>query len=156
MKDRRDSNELTLLMRPGFIATVVIPLDLTEKEAEWLSKILLALPLRAEPYRDKDADAKMPEPFKASIKKKTSEALMRLKNDNKAYCQTPYGYNRVGDDFVYNSKEQSVISRMRRMRKKGRSFRAIVTWLNSNGVPSKKGGKWYPSSVRNILRRGIA
>lgn len=33
----------------------------------------------------------------------------------------------------------------------GESLRAIAQWLDEEGVPSRRGGRWHPSSVRGIL-----
>lgn len=33
----------------------------------------------------------------------------------------------------------------------GESLRAIAQWLDEEGVPTRRGGRWHPSSVRGIL-----
>lgn len=42
---------------------------------------------------------------------------------------------------------------MRRLRAKGKSYRAIAHSLNRSKTPAKKGGPWFASSVRSVLAR---
>jgi len=47
---------------------------------------------------------------------------------------------------------RAVVSRMRRERAKGLSYRAIADRLNADGVPTAQGGlRWYPGTVRYAL-----
>ena len=49
---------------------------------------------------------------------------------------------------------QSVVRRIRRLRARGLSLRAIADELNEAGVPTAQGGKqWYASTVRGVLAR---
>ncbi len=34
---------------------------------------------------------------------------------------------------------------------RGESLRALAAWLDESGVPTRRGGKWHPSSVRTML-----
>ena len=45
---------------------------------------------------------------------------------------------------------------MREMRSHGAKFREIVAHLNGNGIETKRGGKWNPGTVRDILLRNSA
>lgn len=46
------------------------------------------------------------------------------------------------------------VTRIRRMRKRGASLRAIADKLNKDGVPTSQGGtQWWPSTVAAVLRR---
>ncbi len=40
---------------------------------------------------------------------------------------------------------------MRSMRKDGLSLRAIAETLNAEGIPTKRGGRWSPSTISRIL-----
>jgi DNA invertase Pin-like site-specific DNA recombinase len=47
---------------------------------------------------------------------------------------------------------QQVRTRMRRLRNKGYTYRAIAAKLNKDGVPTARGGKtWYPATVQAAL-----
>jgi hypothetical protein len=53
--------------------------------------------------------------------------------------------------------EQAILSRIRELHAQGRTLAAISDALNAEGIMPRRGVKWYPSSVRNvILRDGAA
>ena len=53
--------------------------------------------------------------------------------------------------------EQTVLSRICALHAQGRTLVAISEALNAEGIMPRRGAKWYPSSVRNvILREGTA
>jgi DNA invertase Pin-like site-specific DNA recombinase len=53
--------------------------------------------------------------------------------------------------------EQAVLGRICALRAQGRTLVAISEALNAEGILPRRGAKWYPSSVRNvILREGAA
>jgi site-specific DNA recombinase len=66
----------------------------------------------------------------------------------------PFGYKREGDRFVPVSHELAIVATMRSLRAKGATFREIVAHLNGNAIETKRGGKWNPGTVRDILMRG--
>ncbi len=41
------------------------------------------------------------------------------------------------------------------MKRAGASINEIARRLNRDGIPTKKGGKWYASTVSNILRNSL-
>jgi site-specific DNA recombinase len=84
------------------------------------------------------------------ISERTSAALRHKREEGQPYSPTPYGFDRIGDLLVINHDEQKVIEQILELRAKGWSFRKIVFMLNSQTVPSKKGGKWHPSAVRSV------
>ena len=85
------------------------------------------------------------------IAQRTADALCELRSRGKAYSPTPFGFKRYGDDLVPDEAEQRVLVRMSRLRRKGKSYRAIATSLNRSKTPAKKGGAWFASSVRSVL-----
>lgn len=86
------------------------------------------------------------------IAQRTSEALRELRAQGRAYGPVPFGFRRVGDALVAQSEEQSVLARINRLRRRGRSYAAIATSLNRAGIPAKRGGRWHAGSVRSVLR----
>jgi hypothetical protein len=42
---------------------------------------------------------------------------------------------------------------VKQLREKGETLPAIADKLNSLGVKTRRGGKWYASTVTNILKR---
>ena len=63
-----------------------------------------------------------------------------------------YGYNDVDGRLVKNEEEIKVISRIKGLRSRGYSWGKISDRLNNDGVKSKYGGKWYMSSVYNMMK----
>jgi site-specific DNA recombinase len=66
----------------------------------------------------------------------------------------PYGHKvaRDGATLRPHLKERQVLTRMRRMRGRGMSLRAIVAKLNDDRVPAR-GKRWHLTTVANLLRR---
>lgn len=57
---------------------------------------------------------------------------------------------RCGGQLPFDNPE--IIGRILDLRKDGVSIRGIVKILNDEGVPSPKGGKWYPNTITRILK----
>lgn len=85
------------------------------------------------------------------ISERTALALAHKKSKRQAYNQTPYGFQTEGKALLTHEKEQLVLQRIFEWRKEGHSLWGIASRLNDLGVPAKKGGKWHPETVRNIL-----
>ncbi len=86
---------------------------------------------------------------------RTTSALAHKKLNSQTYSPTPYGKDRDGDMLTDNEQEQSVIRQMRELRDNGFSLRGIAEHLNSNGIESKQGKRWYASSVGYILNHAV-
>jgi DNA invertase Pin-like site-specific DNA recombinase len=85
------------------------------------------------------------------IAQRTADALRELRSRGDAYGPTPFGWSRAGDRLLPHASEQKVLTRMRRLRAKGKSYRNVAQSLNRSGTPAKKGGAWFASSVRSAL-----
>ncbi|MFI4977377.1 MAG: recombinase family protein [Solirubrobacterales bacterium] len=88
---------------------------------------------------------------RALIAQRTSDALAELRSRGQVYGPVPYGLRRHGDSLIAHDAEQAVLARMRRLKRKGKSYDAIAKSLNRSGTPAKKGGSWFASSVRSAL-----
>ena len=86
---------------------------------------------------------------------RTTSALAHKKANSTAYSPTPYGKDRQGDILTDNAQELSIIKQMRSLRDEGFSLRGIAEHLNSNGIASKQGKRWYASSVGYILNHAV-
>lgn len=96
------------------------------------------------------------------ISERTSSALQHMKAHGKAYSPTPFGFDRDGgtNNLIRNDDEQRVLLGIRALRAQGWSLGSIAEDLNRRGVPTKTkmrlgiptAGKWYPASVRYMLR----
>jgi len=86
---------------------------------------------------------------------RTTSALAHKKANSQAYSPTPYGKDRDGERLTNNEQEQGIIRQMRELRDNGSSLRGIAEHLNSNGIESKQGKRWYASSVGYILNHAV-
>ncbi|HYF90641.1 MAG TPA: recombinase family protein [Symbiobacteriaceae bacterium] len=89
------------------------------------------------------------------VKERTETALAHKKATLQAYNHTPYGFDRQGDTLVPKAAEQAVIERIKQMDSAGVPMLRIAETLNAEGVATKKGGKWYASTVKAILTNTI-
>ncbi|MHA1613665.1 MAG: recombinase family protein [Candidatus Thorarchaeota archaeon] len=79
--------------------------------------------------------------------------VLQHKKEQGLVCgQIPYSMRRDGDRLIPDKEQKRILRMIRRWRGNGWSLRKITEYLNSHKVPAKKGGKWYASSVRSILR----
>jgi DNA invertase Pin-like site-specific DNA recombinase len=84
------------------------------------------------------------------IAQRTSEALARLRAQGRVFGAIPYGWVRSGNDLLPDTDEQRVRREIIELRDSRCSFREIAGWLNREGVPAKRGGRWSAMSVRSI------
>jgi site-specific DNA recombinase len=84
------------------------------------------------------------------IAQRTAEALSQLQAEGKVYGAVPYGFIRSGDYLVPDTNQQRVIREIVELRESRCSFREIAAWLNGEGIPAKKGGRWSAMSVRSV------
>jgi site-specific DNA recombinase len=50
-----------------------------------------------------------------------------------------------------NKTPEDVKNRVYSERSRGRTYRDIADGLNADGIPGQNGGKWYPTTVKNLL-----
>jgi site-specific DNA recombinase len=50
-----------------------------------------------------------------------------------------------------NKTPEDVKNRVYSERSRGRTYRDIANGLNADGIPGQNGGKWYPTTVKNLL-----
>lgn len=93
---------------------------------------------------------------------RTKTALHHKKSKGEAYNHPPYGWRVEGGEmvkgkikggrFVEDEVEQRVIKDIKIM-KEGQqmSLQVIADTLNLSRIPAKKGGQWYPATVKNVL-----
>jgi DNA invertase Pin-like site-specific DNA recombinase len=85
---------------------------------------------------------------------RTREALASKRADGYRVGEIPLGFT-AGEDGKLTPmvEEQQVIDRVVRLRNEGLGYLRIAKALNRDGVPAKKGGKWYAKTVRGVLER---
>lgn len=87
-------------------------------------------------------------------------ARMRAGRRNKAqkggyagYGSPRFGQRAEGRELVPDDAEQATIARLVELERGGRSLRDISRILNEEGRPPKRGGRWWPETVRRTLAR---
>lgn len=95
------------------------------------------------------------------ISERTTEVLRHKKALGEAYNHPPYGWKVEGGEivkgklkggrFVEDEGEQAVRRSTRKLKDEGKSLQFIADTLNFAETPAKKGGKWHPATVKNVL-----
>ena len=67
------------------------------------------------------------------------------------YNRPPYGYDAIEGRLVVNEAEAEVVRRIFQMSLEGFGLRRIADTLKAEGIPTKRGAQWGPSTVRMIL-----
>jgi DNA invertase Pin-like site-specific DNA recombinase len=65
--------------------------------------------------------------------------------------QVPYGYRSDGGVLIADHAEQNAVARARSLRADGHSLRSIAQALDAEGLAPKKGKRWHPQTVSNLL-----
>lgn len=68
-----------------------------------------------------------------------------------AYGAPAYGQRAEEKALTVDSAEAEVLEQMRAWQTKGVSIRGICERLNAAGIPSKRGGRWHPTTVARLL-----
>ena len=63
----------------------------------------------------------------------------------------PFGFKREGDRFLPDPAQAPVVRDIYRMRAGGATLTALASSLNTRGHTTRKGGRWYASTVRHVL-----
>ena len=83
---------------------------------------------------------------------RTKATLQYKKEQGHSLGRIPYGYDRINGKLTKNKHEQSVIQKIKRWKKEGKSYRKIAILLNEKGIPSRiKSAKWHDSAVWYII-----
>jgi DNA invertase Pin-like site-specific DNA recombinase len=95
-----------------------------------------------------------------AISERTSEALRHLISQGVQVGAPAYGTVRSNQTdqhgrriVVQDEGRRQIVTRMVAMQKEGKTLRAICEVLNDERIPAPRGGLWYPTVVRGILRR---
>lgn len=85
---------------------------------------------------------------------RTKAVLGNKKSTGKAYCGSILGYDNVDGKMVPNKEELEIIEIIKTNAKE-MSPAKVAEGLNSWGYTAKKGGKFFPSTIQNILKNPI-
>jgi len=85
------------------------------------------------------------------IAERTTSALAFKKQHRQVFNHTPFGYRREGNMLVVAPDEQAIVTQVKAWRAEGATLRSIAARLTQENVPTKTGGRWFPSTVSNLL-----
>ncbi len=88
-----------------------------------------------------------------AIGERTSAALAHKKAIGEHVGAPAYGYQVQGTELVALDGELAIAERIIASRAAGATFATIADDLNAAGVPTKRGGRWYPMTVKNVCDR---
>lgn len=88
-----------------------------------------------------------------TIAERTKEALAHKQAQGEHVGSVPFGYVLDGERLAQNEAEAAVIARVADLRNAGQTLQEIADTLNAEGISTKRGGRWYPTTVKNILER---
>ena len=89
------------------------------------------------------------------ISERTSAILQHKKAKGEVYSPIPYGFRREGNKLIEDKKEQRVVLLIQKQKVDGYSLRKIASELNNKGIPAKRGGRWFPSTIRYLLLNSL-
>lgn len=89
------------------------------------------------------------------IAERTETAMAHKKAHREAYAPTPYGYDRKGDALKQNHDELKTVAQIRQWRVDGWTLGAIARELTRRRTPTKRGGAWYPGTVKYLLENNL-
>ncbi len=91
---------------------------------------------------------------RATIRKRMRDGR-RLKAEQGGYAggAPSLGFRAEGRALVPDDEEQAVLGRIVALRGQGASLRAICDALEAEGLRSKRGGRWQPTTVNRIIKR---
>lgn len=87
------------------------------------------------------------------IAERTRTALAHKKTTGMVYGPTPFGFEAIEDRLREVKAETKIVAEVVRLREAGATLAGIADKLNERGIEGKRGGRWYPSTVRYLLNR---
>ena len=90
------------------------------------------------------------------IGERTSAALQHKIAQGQHVGSPALGFQINEGQLEENQAELAVVDRISALRADGMTLQAIADVLNSESIPTKRGGKWHPSTITYILSRKAA
>lgn len=86
------------------------------------------------------------------IKRLTEGRAAKGAQGGYAYGSPRFGQRAVDNELTVDERENAVAEQMERWRdEEGLGVRAIAARANAEGLPSKRGGRWHPTTVARVL-----
>lgn len=99
--------------------------------------------------------AKVHSPHLLTTCRLTKDAMQQKRLRGERTGEVPFGFRLAADGvrLERDDNESQIIKLMHLWRHDGMSYHRIASRLNADGVPPKKGTRWYSTSVWMIIRR---
>ena len=88
-----------------------------------------------------------------AIGERTSTALRQKQSQGQHVGSPAYGYEMLDKQLVKVTSEYEAIALVKEMKAHGCTLQQIADELNAQNIKTKRGGSWYPTTVKNILGR---
>ena len=88
-----------------------------------------------------------------AIGERTSTALRQKQSQGQHVGSPAYGYEMLDKQLVKVASEYEAIALVKEMKANGCTLQQIADELNAQNIKTKRGGSWYPTTVKNILGR---
>lgn len=89
------------------------------------------------------------------ISERTKAAMAYKRSHREPYGPPPYGFKQEENKLIEDKHEMEIIRRIKKWREEGQTLWQIVNRLNKNNFPTKRGGKWAPSTVKYLLENNL-
>lgn len=90
------------------------------------------------------------------IGERTTAALKHKKDKGEKYAPVPFGYQEIEGKLVSVAAEAQIVAEIIRKREAGNTLQSIADDLNGRGIEGKRGGRWYPYTVKYLIERQAA
>ena len=91
------------------------------------------------------------------ISERVAMAMAHKKGEGQHCGRAAYGFEMVDKELVKVESQFEAIAIIREMRASGATLRTIADRLNSEAIPTQRGGKWQASTINQIIKReGLA
>jgi DNA invertase Pin-like site-specific DNA recombinase len=91
-----------------------------------------------------------------TIGERTSAALQHKKAQGEHVGSPSLGFDMVDGKLVRNIDESGVLERVLQLRTESLTYQQIADTLTEEGHQTKRGGRWYPATVRNYVKKAGA
>jgi len=88
-----------------------------------------------------------------AIGERTSTALRHKQAQGEHVGSPAYGFKMLGKKLVRVDSESEAIAFIQQLKLDGLSLQAIADHLNLENIRTKRDGKWYPTTIKNVLQK---
>ena len=85
------------------------------------------------------------------VGERTRDLLQRKKANGEVYGRVPFEFKKYKGKLLNNDAEQEIVNNILDMRQKGLNFSRISRELNHMVLKTRKGNKWFPQTVKNVV-----